>query len=180
MAGIANQIQNWASFTTIFEAATADLVAFAGWTNGTNNRFAFVGWTTEAAATVQNDTTTFGPQIAALDYSGTIAVYQPSDEYVAPFIMGAIASVDFTQTEGRITSRTRASAGACRPGVTDQQTLTNLDRERVQRLLRRGHGQRNFTLLSPGPDQRRFQVGGQLHQSDLPEQRDPAGPACRS
>lgn len=159
MAGIANTVQNWASFTTVFEPSTADLVAFAAWVSSTNKRFIFVGWTTQAAATVANDETTFGPQVKALAYDGTIALYQPSDEFLAPFVMGLAASTDYTQTDGRVNFAFKGLAGLV-PGVTDQQTLDNLIANGYNGYCAVATANANFQYFYPG------QISGEFLWAD--------------
>lgn len=117
MNAIAAQTQNWASFTTTFEPSTDDKVAFAAWTSVQNDRWLYVMWDTSSAPTITPDTTSAGHLIAAADYSGVACVYQPSDLYQGPFVMGAIASIDFTRTNGRTTLAFRSQAGLT-AGVT--------------------------------------------------------------
>jgi len=50
MSAVAAATQNWASFTTAWEAVLADQEGFATWNNGENNRFLYVPWSTDATA----------------------------------------------------------------------------------------------------------------------------------
>lgn len=111
--------QNWASFATVFEPVTADKVLFSTWTNAQNNRFAYVGWDTDAQAIVQNSTTCWGALIKASTLAGSIPVYK--DPLHAAFVVGAIASIDFTRTNGRITMAFKSQSGLT-ASVLDQTT----------------------------------------------------------
>lgn len=117
--------QNFVSFSTTFEPSTNDKVRFAVWADGKNDRFAYVGWGSSAAATQAGDTTSFGSQVRDNGYSGTIAIYDPNDgSKIAVFLMGAIASLDFGRTNGRATMAFRT--GNVVAGVTDQTIAANL------------------------------------------------------
>lgn len=124
MGAIKAITQNWASFTTVFEPVTADKVLFSTWANAQNNRFAYVGWDTDAQAIVQNSTTCWGALVKAATLSGTIAVYK--DPLHAAFVVGAIASIDFTRTNGRITLAFKSQSGLT-ASVTDQTTGDTLN-----------------------------------------------------
>jgi hypothetical protein len=125
MDAIVAQTQNFATFTTAFEPATADCVAFAAWNNGQSNRYVYVCWDTDVTATQPNATATAGYLIQQANYSGTMLIYEPSDMYHAPFVMGAVASLNFDQTEGRATLAFLHQSGLA-VGVTNQQIATQL------------------------------------------------------
>lgn len=141
-AGAMNAItaitQNWAAFMTVFEPVLADKVSFDVWTAGTNNRYAYIAWDTDPNAIVANNTTSFGAQVIANSYSGsvpiggnaavataagsTLAAMLPP---IAAFALGSIASIDFTRTNGRITFAFKSQSGLA-PVVTDQTTAATL------------------------------------------------------
>lgn len=123
MAALVTQTTNWASFMTVFEPVIADKVLFASWANSTTYNFVYAMWDTNQAPTVQGDTSSAGYLIGVAGYSGTVPIYQ--DINVAAFLLGAIASLDFTQINGRATMKFRAQAGIT-PTVTNQQIAANL------------------------------------------------------
>lgn len=121
--------QNFACFTTTWLTGqsydVANMVAFAAWTHAQGNRYAYVMWdTNDLVATQQDNPATAGYLITTNEYSGTMMIYSPAliptsdpnvyDVYggpkVAAFVMGAVASLDFTQTEGRTTLSFRSQA----------------------------------------------------------------------
>ena len=125
MSALVNVTQDWACFMTAFEPSTADKVLFAAWTNGQGNRYAYVMWDTDITPTGFTDTASAGYQIKAAGYSGTIPIYEPSDLSLGAFMLGVIASLDFTEINGRATMAFRSQTGLT-PSVTDQTIAQNL------------------------------------------------------
>lgn len=124
MDAVYDQTQNFASFTTIFKPADADLVSFARWNNGKANRFLYVGWTDSAAATTNNDTTSPGYLVRQEDLSGTYLLWTPvADKATAG--MSYVASLDFNRTNGRTVAAFRTFSGLL-PDVTSQTIAANL------------------------------------------------------
>lgn len=111
--------QNWASFTTIWEPVTADKQLFAVWASAQNSRYAYIAWDTDAQAIVANTTTAFGALAKSLAYDGVLAVYNTKE--LGVFILGLIASIDFSRRDGRITAAFKSQAGLT-PTVSDQTT----------------------------------------------------------
>lgn len=132
MAQLTTLTQNWATFMTGFDpdggSGHVNKEAFSAWANSSDDRYAYVCFDTDASPTVQNPATgslgfAIGPNGA--NYSGTILIYEPSDQNAAAFVMGAIASIDFTETEGRTNLKFRSQTGL-QPGVTTQTAAINL------------------------------------------------------
>ncbi len=124
--------QNWATFTTLFEPNLAGKEAFQVWAAAKNQRYGYIAWDTDAQAIVQGSTTCFGAIAKAGSFdsvaciSGDLSVCTSTDILnEAIFIMGAIASINFAQTNGRITSAFRSLAGL-NPTCADQQKSANL------------------------------------------------------
>ena len=119
MAAVIAVTQDFVTFTTAWKPSDADMLLFAAWANSAADRYAYVGWDSNIAATASNDTTSFGAQVKANDWSGTVAVYDPSNgANVAAFLMGAVASLNFDARNGRATMAFRT--GSVLPGVTNQ------------------------------------------------------------
>lgn len=125
MNGVVAVAQDWASFTTLFEPSKANKEAFATWNATQNNRWLYAMWETSAAAYASDPSSTAGATIIANDDSGTAMLYQPEDDYLHAFVLGAIASIDFTQVEGRANLAFRQQSGLA-PGVRDQTTAAQL------------------------------------------------------
>lgn len=115
--------QNWVDFMTMFEPVLADKEAFAVWTNAQNQRYMYVCWDTDAQAIVNGSTTCFGAVAKSLGYDGVVPVYNTKE--LAAFVLGTVASIDFSRLNGRITSAFKSQSGFV-PTVTDQQIAANL------------------------------------------------------
>ena len=109
MAGLTAATLNFATFTTIEEPTIEDKLALAKWSNLQNERFLYVGWGKEAVALQAGNTTSFGAKLKESQYSGATAVYGGLDK--AAFLCGAIASIDFSEREGRITVAFKGQSG---------------------------------------------------------------------
>lgn len=135
MTAITQITQNWATFMTIFDpddaTGSVQKQAFAAWVNGTNKRYCYVAWDTDITPTQSNNASaSFGNIIKAGNLDGTCAIYQPAGgtttpEQIAAFICGAAASIDFQQTNGRITFAFRGQDGLF-AGVTSATVASNL------------------------------------------------------
>lgn len=115
--------QNWVSFTTLWEPDTTNKLLFADWTTAQNQRYAYIAWDTDAQAIVQGSTTCFGAQAKAAEYDGVVPVYNTVD--LAVFVLGMVASIDFSRTNARITGAFKSQSGFTAT-VTDQQIGENL------------------------------------------------------
>lgn len=115
--------QNWVSFMTMWEPLLADKQNFAVWANNQNQRYLYVAWDSDAQAIINGSTTCFGAIAMAQQYDGVMAVYNTAN--LAAFVLGTIASIDFSRLNGRITGAFKSQSGFT-PTVTDQQTSANL------------------------------------------------------
>lgn len=109
MHGLTAATLNFGTIMTVYETTTDEKMALAKWSNMQNERFLFVGWGKEAAALQAGNTTSFGAKLKESDYSGATAVYGGLDK--GAFLCGAIASIDFTEREGRITVAFKGQSG---------------------------------------------------------------------
>ena len=157
MNAITALTQNWASFMLGFDpdsgvTPATQKLAFAAWTNGQNNRYVFVCWDTDAnPSTTVPATNSLGYLIGpnGSNYSGTVLVWEPSDQNLAPFVCGAIASIDFEQTNGRQTLEYRSQSGLV-AGVTTLLTYQNLVANGYNCYAAVGTAAQNFTYFAPG------------------------------
>jgi hypothetical protein len=131
--------QNFCGFMTMWEPITADKLAFFAWSNAQEyNPYEYAGWDTDAQALIQGSTTCFGYLATVAAYNGgccisgdpnlaynagmTLAQLLPTH---AAFLLGAIASVNFSQANGRVTFMFKSQAGLT-VGVNNLQLKTNL------------------------------------------------------
>lgn len=134
-----NLVQNSRAFATFMLTFNPDQptenterLAFAQWNATQNNRFAYVAIDSDEGPTVTDpDTGCLAKLIEAAGISGTICNWQPEPadplDYgnLTAFVCGAIASIDFTQTNGRVTLDFRRQSGMA-VGVTDDTVHDNL------------------------------------------------------
>lgn len=116
MAGIVAQTTNWASFWTDFDpdsgSGNAQKQLFAAWVNSTNNRYAYIVDDMDITPTESTAaTTSLGYILDLIDSSGTVPIYEPSVMYLAAFIAGFIASINFSATNGRATAAFQGQSG---------------------------------------------------------------------
>lgn len=123
MDGVKGVTQNWASFLTMWESTIDEKTLFAVWVNAQNQRYAYICHDSDAQAIVNGSTTCFGYLAKTAKYDGVIVVYNTLA--LAAFVMGTIASIDFSRTNGRITTAFKSQSGFT-PTCTDQQIATNL------------------------------------------------------
>lgn len=132
MAKITSITRNFATFMTTFEPSLSDKLAFAQWVNGENKKYIYEAWDTDVNASVANNTTSFGAIIEANEYEGTVAIggdpalatslgvtLESLVKPIAAFKMGAIASINFDQLNGRPTFAFKRQGGLS-PTVADQ------------------------------------------------------------
>ena len=117
MNRVTSATQNWVSFTTLWEPSIADKTLFAVWTNDQNQRYLYVQWDTDAQAIVQGSTTNFGKIAKTALYDAVASIYNTLK--VASFVLGSIASIDFSRQNGRITEAFKHQAGLTAT-VTDE------------------------------------------------------------
>jgi hypothetical protein len=141
--------QDFVSFSTTFNPSTTVKTAFAVWVDGKNSRFLYVPWEVSDAAALAGDTTTIGPICTANDYSSVAPVYDPTDGTpAAAFLMGAIASLNFTRENGRATMAFRT--GNVNPGVTNQTIAANLTANGYNYFGRYATANDSYVFLYPG------------------------------
>jgi hypothetical protein len=135
---VKSKTQNWVDFMTLWEPDIAGKEAFAVWSNAQNQRYVYVAWDTDAQAVVNGSTICFGAIVKSLAYDGVVCVSGDSNAVVeqgttlaaatrnlAAFVMGFVASIDFSRTNGRATLAFKHQSGFI-PTVLDQQIAANL------------------------------------------------------
>jgi Protein of unknown function (DUF3383) len=123
--------QNWALFTTAFNPDSAvgtntNKLLFAQWTSQQNNRYGYVPFDTDPTPQTNFQApTSLGAQVAAAGYSGVCCCWENTTTYIAAFVLGVAASINFGQTNGRITFAYKGQSGFP-ASVTDPTSAANL------------------------------------------------------
>lgn len=124
--------RNWASFTTILDPdhqagnGNVQKLAFAAWNNSQLNNYCYIPWDTDASPTTASDApASLGQLVKDANYSGTAPFYDSDISGFAAFECGAIASINFSQHNGRTTLAFRSQTGLV-PDVTNINVAHNL------------------------------------------------------
>jgi Protein of unknown function (DUF3383) len=131
MDGVIAYTENWASFTTLFDpdggSGSANKLEFAQWVDGVDGTYLYVAWDTDPAPSEQPVASAcLGQALKSSGYSGTAAFWSPTQgPQMAGFLMGAIASINFEQTNGRTTLKFRGQSGL-KPDVISGLVSSNL------------------------------------------------------
>lgn len=163
--------QNWATFTTVFEADTPTALGFAAWVSTASpagqERFAYIQWDTVSANETGVNPTGFGAMVTAANYNGSMPNFDPGtrtdiDETtglpvvttwtpgeLAAFICGTIASLDFNATQGRATLAYKSQAGI-QAGVNTAIAAQNLKANGYNWYGAYATANEDFTFLQPG------------------------------
>jgi hypothetical protein len=130
MPAIIAQTTNWATFTTLTDPdagyGNEQKQAFAAWNTTTGPyKFAYVAWDTDITPTLSaSASSSLGAVLAANGNSGTELIWG-TDYTKAAFFMGAAASINFNEPNGRITFAYKSQTGLT-PDVTTEQVYDNL------------------------------------------------------
>jgi hypothetical protein len=147
MDAVLDTTRDFATFTTSFEPTLSDKLLFAAWNSAQNNKFLYVPWDSDQQSIVPNSTEPFGVALQATGYSGTSPVY--TDKQVAMMICGLVASIDFTETQGRVNAAYKSST-ALTPSVTSSFVATTLQANGYNYYGNYSTAEEKFEFLFPG------------------------------
>lgn len=120
---------NFASFMTVWEADVDTALGFANWVSTVNaagpDRFLYAEWDSNAAETVGSAPDSFGAQVTALEYDGSVPIYDTTAGQKAAFLGGLLASINFNVPNARLTAAFKKQAGLA-PDITDATSAANL------------------------------------------------------
>lgn len=152
---------NWATFTTLSDPDNSGFAfkeAIAAWKNTQNARFAYVAWDLDQSPTTQLPaTSSFGYALANNGDSGTCLLAGETSAgwssttapLLAAFVMGAAASIDFEEKDGRITFAYKSQAGFTAT-VVDQSAGDNLAGNPQAVPAARGNGYNFYGAYAQG------------------------------
>lgn len=130
MNGVVNSTQNWATFTTVWEADTDTALEFADWVTAISpagqERFAYVEWDSDLSETTGPAPDSFGAQVKAGAFNGVFPQFDLDAGRKAAFVCGTVASIDFDETQGSTTLAYRSQAGLT-ADVTSIDVANNLE-----------------------------------------------------
>jgi hypothetical protein len=141
--------QNFAAFAPNFEPSVSDKEAFSAWTSAQNDQFAFAMDSTEILLTESSDSGSSLATIILNGYSGTIPTYQTSYLHSAAFVMGSIASINFSATNG-IATLAYKSSSLLTPSVTSLGVAQNLEANGCNYYGAVGNANNSWQFYFPG------------------------------
>jgi hypothetical protein len=149
--------RQWANFATTFDpdGGSGNTVkqAFAAWVTTQNDRYAYVTWDTDASPTATSPaTSSLGYILEQAENSTTMlmwAVDSTQGPIKAAFVMGTAASINFTQTAGRITFAYKSQGGLV-ADVTTETAAANLLANGYNFYGAYGAANANFIFLQNG------------------------------
>lgn len=161
MDAIVARSTNWASFTTTFEPALSDKLAFAAWNSAQGKRYRYVMWDTDINTATAGSTESAAYQATQVfRYDGVVPVYAPvNGVLVGAFGLGYPASLDFSRTNGRTTFKFRSLDGLP-PDVTDATVMANVIANGANAMGQLATANQLFTYMRNGT------VGGQFAYDD--------------
>ena len=129
MDALLTYTSNWASLMTVWEPALAAKKSFAAWVSGKNTRYVYVASDSDTGiigspSAYTNPATQFGPYLHDGTISGTVPVYNSPE--TAAMICGMIASIDFTQLNGRVNFMFKTNSQVPAAVVTDLTEYENM------------------------------------------------------
>lgn len=119
MDGVVAVTTDWATFFTAFDpdvSGNANKLLFAVWANSQASRYGYICWDTDSSPSVTVPSTgSLGYLLGQNEYTGTCLIGNDADDTVssshAAFVAGSAASIDFSETNGRITFAFRYQSG---------------------------------------------------------------------
>lgn len=125
MRSIRKATENWATFTTLAEAADEDALELAAWAAAQGVEYLYVCWDTadNIKSDPNTDTTSIAAKLEAANAGATTLVY--GDLRYAAFVMGEAASIDWDREQGAITFAFKSQQGLA-PVVDDETEAQNL------------------------------------------------------
>jgi hypothetical protein len=135
MSNVVAISQNWATMSYLVEPTLANKELFAAWFSEQDDEYLMVAWDSDVQASMQGATEPFGVVAKTNHYEGVMCIggdpalgsLAPLVMNTAAFVQGMIASINFSQTNGRITLAGKsAMAAAVLPTCANLQTYTNL------------------------------------------------------
>lgn len=153
MTALTQATLNWGGFMNAFAPVDADKISFAQWNSQQNNRFLYALWDTNAAAKTYPDTSTALSTIITDNYGGVFPVYCDAtadpNGLAAAFVLGTMASIDFSRKNGRITFAFKYLDGVP-TSVTDATTAADLKLNGYNFIGQYATANQGFTFFYPG------------------------------
>lgn len=143
-----NQTTNFGTFTTAWVPAIADRLALSQHNSTLNYQYLYIGYDLEAASIVPNNVASFGAQVFAAPYQGTLPLYSSFAQVGAA--MGYAAAINFNVPNGRTTLAFRQSAAGAPATATDKATSRALLSNNYTYVGAYANAANNYTIFYDG------------------------------
>lgn len=143
-----NVTTNFGTFTTAWVPAIADRLALAQHNSTLNYQYLYCAYDTEAASIVTDNVASFGAQVFAAPYQGTMPLY--GDFSTVGAAMGYAASINFNVTNGRTTAAFRQSAAGAPATATSTAVSRALLSNNYTYIGAYANAANNYTIFYDG------------------------------
>lgn len=135
MNGVVAVSQNWATMSYLIEPDLADKKLFAAWFSESQEQYLAAMWDSDTQASVSGGGGSFGVWAITNHVNGVICIggdpaigsLAPLTMNAAAFVQGMVASINYSQTNGRITLDGKsAQSASVLPTCASLQTYENL------------------------------------------------------
>jgi hypothetical protein len=144
------------TFQTLFDpdagSGNTQKQLFAAWTNSTGSQFVYLAWDNDITPTQSTAAaTSLGYILEQSESSGTVPIYETlgANSHYASFVGGAIASIDFSERNGRTNLKFRSQSGLPITSLTGTQAA-NLDANQYNYYAGNASRAQTFNWLSQG------------------------------
>lgn len=151
-------IPSWGWFTHLWAADIDERLAFAAWTSADQLNHGYAAWDTDAASTVAGNALSFGAQVFAQPYQGTVPVYGTVDHAVA--VLAWAAATNYQLIEGRNALAFRQIAAGVAPSVTTEAAANALESNGYTYLGRFAGSSAQYSIVYNGA------LSGQFNWAD--------------
>ena len=101
--------ENWALFTTVYEASDEESLELAGWAAAQGVEYLYVAWSTDSALKNPDEETSLAVVLKERNNDGAALVF--GDLPYAAFILGIPASIDWDREQGVVTAAFKHQGG---------------------------------------------------------------------
>lgn len=175
MTALAAATQNWASFLTDWLPSQSIMLAFAAWVTTQQQQYLYIPYDSNVAP--QNGASPTCLAVEVDSDNGVFPIWNPSG-LIAAFVSGAIASINFAATNGRINFAYKSQPGLV-PDITNGTIAQNLLNNKYNfygayatattqfQFLQNGQMSGTWTWLDPYVNQIYWNAAFQLALLDL-------------
>ena len=108
-ASLKGSSENWALFTTVYQATDEESLALAAWAAAQGVEYLYIAWSTDDALKDQDESASIAVKLQDADADATALVF--GDLSYAAFILGIPASIDWNRSQAVVTAAFKHQGG---------------------------------------------------------------------